>query len=97
MNYMGHYVGALASQGSSRWLLIAGWHPWAVIRVASFVVLGVVLSGPLIGAIAGRRWRWSAEARRWTAIAVVGLVLDIVLKAVLAPVWNRLLISLAGW
>lgn len=97
MNYMGHYVGALASRGASRWLLLAGWHPWALVRVTSYVILGVVLAGPVLFALAGRRWRWSAEARRWSAGAVAGLVLDVLLKATLAPVWNRLLISLAGW
>jgi hypothetical protein len=56
-----------------------------------------VLAGPVLVALAGRRWRWSAEARRWSAGAVAGLVLDVLLKATLAPVWNRLLTSLAGW
>jgi hypothetical protein len=97
MNYMGHYVGALAHHGSSRWLLLAAWHPWSVIRVTSFVILGVVLSGPVIAAIARRRWRWSLEAQRWGLLALAGLLLDVALKAALAPVWNRLLISLAGW
>lgn len=94
MNYMGHYVGALAHHGRSRWLVLAAWHPWSVIRVASFVVLGVVLSGPVL---TGGRWRWNGEARRWVALAMAGLVADALLKASIAPVWRRLLISLAGW
>src|SRR5205807_9822356 len=36
MNYMGHYVGALAASSRHPLLtIILGWHPWAVIRVAS--------------------------------------------------------------
>lgn len=97
MNYMGHYVGALAHHGSSLWLLLLAWHPWSVIRVVSFVVLGVVLGAPLIAAATGGAWHWTAEAWRWTRLAMLGLVLDIVLKAGLAPVWSRLLISLTGW
>ena len=29
--------------------MILGWHPWAVIRVVSFVTIAVVLSPPLLG------------------------------------------------
>ena len=43
MNYMGHYVGTLASASRAsacgRWS--SRWHPWAVIRIISFVVIGV--------------------------------------------------------
>jgi hypothetical protein len=97
VNYMGHYVGSLARHGRSPWLLVAAWHPWSVIRVTSFVILGVVLSGPVLCAARGARWRWDGEARRWTLIAMAGLVADVLLKTSLAPVWRRLLISLAGW
>ena len=49
MNYMGHYVGVLAATSRRPALtMILGWHPWAVIRVISFVVIGVVLSAPLL-------------------------------------------------
>lgn len=97
MNYMGHYVGVLARRGSSEWLFLAGWHPWALIRIASFVVLGVVLAGPVLSAVSGRPRRFPPEAGRWVVIAVAGLVADVLLKAMLAPVWRQLLTSLAGW
>ena len=49
MNYMGHYVGALAASSRRPALtMVLAWHPWAVIRVISFVVIGVVLSVPLL-------------------------------------------------
>jgi hypothetical protein len=85
MNYMGHYVGTLAAIGRRPLLLmVLGWHPWAVIRIVSFVVIGVVLSEPLI---ARRR-----PALPWLAWAGAGLVVDIVLMALLAPAWQRLLV-----
>lgn len=85
MNYMGHYVGTLAAIGRRPLLLlILGWHPWAVIRIVSFVVLGVVLSMPLV---ARRR-----PEKRWLIAAAAGLVVDIGLKALLAPAWQRLLV-----
>ncbi|HSL20928.1 MAG TPA: hypothetical protein VK886_05290 [Vicinamibacterales bacterium] len=97
MNYMGHYVGSLTARGRSSWLLLAGWHPWAVIRITSFVILGVVLAGPVLCAACGTRWRWKGEALGWLATAAGGLVADAVLKSAAAPLWNRLLSSLAGW
>jgi hypothetical protein len=97
MNYMGTYVGSLAA--ASRYPLLAiflGWHPWAVIRVASFVVIGVVLSLPLLSAVL----RFSVdrrESRRLLTWAVCGLLVDIALKAVLAPAWRTMLLRVAGW
>jgi len=73
-----------------------GWHPWAVIRIASFVALGVVLSGPLLARV-GRfsfDWRGSRSIVVW---AGVGLVADVVLKWLLAPSWQRLLLHVVGW
>ena len=50
MNYMGHYVGSLAARSAHPALtMILAWHPWAVIRIISFVTLGVVLASPLLG------------------------------------------------
>jgi hypothetical protein len=96
MNYMGHYVGTLA--GVSRrpaLLMLLGWHPWAVIRVISFVVLGVVLSAPLLSRVLRFEVDWRA-ARRLAAWAGVGLLADIVLKTLLAPAWQRLLLRMLG-
>lgn len=85
MNYMGHYVGTLAAIGRRPLaLMVLGWHPWAVIRIVSFVVIGVVLSVPLVA-----RRRPDTRLLLWAA---AGLVVDIVMKALLAPTWQRLLV-----
>jgi len=97
MNYMGHYVGALAaSSARPMWTMLLAWHPWAVIRVISFVVIGVILSTPLLSRIARVRIDWSA-ARPLLLAAYGGLVIDVVLKALLAPAWQRLLLRVVGW
>jgi hypothetical protein len=97
MNYMGHYVGTLAARSARPVLIMAlGWHPWAVIRVISFVILGVVLSVPVLS----RTARFKVDlrpARSFVAAACAGLVVDIVLKALFAPAWQRLLLRVAGW
>jgi len=97
MNYMGHYVGALAASSARPMLtMLLAWHPWAVIRVISFVVIGVILSTPLLSRIARVRIDWSL-ARPLLLAAYGGLVIDVVLKALLAPAWQRLLLRVVGW
>ena len=97
MNYMGHYVGVLAATSRRPALtMILGWHPWAVIRVISFVVIGVVLSAPLLAKVG--KFRVDRDAsRRLLLYAGAGLLADIVLKTLLAPAWQRLLLRTVGW
>jgi len=97
MNYMGHYVGALAAASRHPFLTMAlGWHPWAVIRVISFVVIGVVLSAPLLSRL-GSFTVDRRAARSLLLGAAAGLVADIILKTLLAPAWQRLLLRVVGW
>jgi hypothetical protein len=97
MNSMGHYAGTLAETSAhpARAMLLA-WHPWAVIRVISFVAIGVVLSAPLLSRIAKFRVDWSGT-RVLLVWSCAGLVLDVLLKTLLAPTWQRLLVRSVGW
>jgi hypothetical protein len=97
MNYMGYYVGALgaASLQPIRAMALA-WVPWALIRIASFVVLGVVLGGVMLGKLFGFTYPLRAQWR-WLLLAACGLVADVVLKWALAPWWRTLIRSAAGW
>jgi uncharacterized membrane protein len=96
MNYMGHYVGTLAASSRRPALtMILAWHPWAVIRVISFVVIGVVLAAPLLSVLMKFRID-RAAARTLLIVSVAGLVADIVLKTLLAPAWQRLLLKTVG-
>jgi hypothetical protein len=97
MNSMGDYVGSMAAASAHPFAsAILGWHPWAVVRIIGFVIVGVVLSGPLIARVSGTTFDLRSE-RRWIVIGAGLLAIDIVLKAVLAPSWGRLLRGLAGW
>jgi hypothetical protein len=97
MNYMGHYVGTLAAMGRHPApLMLLGWHPWAVIRIVSFVVIGVVLSVPLLARVFRFRIDWAA-GRRLLIWSCAGLVADVALKTLLAPAWQRLLLRVIGW
>ena len=97
MNDMGHYAGTLAESSAHpmRTVLLA-WHPWAVIRVISFVVIGVVLSAPLLSRVVKLRVDWT-RGRTMLLWASAGLVADMVLKTLLAPAWQRLLLRSVGW
>jgi hypothetical protein len=94
MNYMGHYVGALAATSRQPAVtMILGWVPWAIVRIVSFVALGVVLGGPVLSRVARFEFKLR-DHQRIIALACIGLVVDIVMKALLAPVWQRWLKAL---
>ncbi len=94
MNYMTFYVVDLvircrdAPEGTLAVLL--AWNPWSAARVVSFVVLGVVLSEPLLALRPGD-WPRASTRWRWAAGAAAGLVIDAALKTLLAPRWPALI------
>jgi hypothetical protein len=97
MNFMAYYAGALGSASANPWLaMLLAWVPWALIRIASFVTLGVILAGPLLARVLRFEYRLRAQAR-WMALAAAGLLADIVLKWALAPAWREMLRGAAGW
>jgi hypothetical protein len=97
MNYMGYYVGALAASSAHPLRAIAlAWVPWSLVRIASFVTLGVVFAGPVLG----RLFRFPytlGNQLRWARLAIAGLALDVLLKWALAPGWRDLIRGAAGW
>jgi hypothetical protein len=97
MNYMAYYVGALGAASAHPWqAMLIAWVPWALIRVASFVTLGVVLGGPLLSRLLHFPFRL-ADQRRWLILATAGLAVDILLKWTLASAWREMIRNAAGW
>ena len=97
MNYMGTYVGSLAAASRHPVLaIVLGWHPWSLIRIVSFVVIGVVLATPLLSRVLHVS-EDRDDSRRLLKWAAAGLVADVVVKALLAPAWQRLLLRVTGW
>jgi hypothetical protein len=92
MNYMGFYVASLHRAGADpatvAWF---GWQPWAICRVAAFVVLGVVLAEPLLSRALRYPYPGLRAARPWIAAAAAGIAADWILKALLAPYWRETL------
>jgi hypothetical protein len=95
VGYMSYYVGALAAAGGAPGTaLLFGWAPWAILRVAGFVIVGLGLSEPLLFAASIRMGGEAAPRaayRSWYITAAVLLGGDMLLKLLLAPAWAALL------
>ena len=95
MGYMSFYVGQvilLAEQPVVAGIL--AWHPWALMRVVDFVILGVSLAKVLLLREGVAAW-WPQE-RRALALAGALWVGDVVLKSVLAGPWSGVIRTLGG-
>ena len=95
LNYMNFYVASLAAATTGApalaWLL--GWPIWAIIRVVGFVAGGTALGHLFVTRIL-RRGIWKPQAfRRWMLVSLALVVLDVLLKAVLAEAWRQMLLK----
>ena len=89
MNYMAFYVASLARAGMPAGsVLLLGWQPWALCRVAAFVALGVVLAEPLLARLRPYPYAGLRSARPFLVAAAAGIAADWILKALLAPLWR---------
>jgi len=89
MNYMAYYVASLARAGVPAWaVLLLGWQPWALCRIAAFVTLGVVLAEPLLARLRPYPYGGLGDSRRFLLAAGAGILADWLLKAALAPQWG---------
>jgi hypothetical protein len=56
---MGYYGGKVAAGSDTPGAAaLLAWHPWAQLRIVSFIVLGVLLAQPLLGRIWNFRVNW---------------------------------------
>lgn len=93
--YMSYFVGSYAA-GSEQWLVgpLVAWVPWSVLRVAAFVLLGAVFSRPVL---VRRLWPMERQEALLVALALTGIVGDVVIKWLTAPAYGLFLRQLAGW
>ena len=90
VGYMSFYVGSLAAGPAPHLAYLFGWPPWAVLRVVAFVILGALLARPLLERL-GRHPISAQGERRLFAVVAGLLVLDMLLKGILASPWAALL------
>ena len=91
LDYMNAYVASYAAASSMpmRGIFLA-WHPWALIRVAAYLLLGVYLT-----ALSLRLWRRTQPLppHSWLVTGFGLTVLDVLMKGLLAPGWRDLLVD----
>ena len=95
MGYMSFYVGQVVLLAEVP--LAAGvlaWHPWALMRVVAFVILGVSVARILLLREGLSSW-WRTE-RPALALAASLWVGDILLKTLISRPWSGVIRSLAG-
>jgi hypothetical protein len=93
VGYMSYFVGSYAAASGHPWLgAAAAWVPWSVIRVCAFVLLGTLFARPLLQR---RIWPFGRREYRLMALATIGLIADIAIKALGAPAYGRFLRQMA--
>ena len=99
VGYMSYFVGSYGAAAEPAWVHflmgpVLAWVPWSVLRVASFVLIGVVLSRPVL---LRRAWPFGRREAVLLGLALSGIVGDIVIKALTAPSYGLFLRQIAGW
>lgn len=103
LNYMSFYVGSLfladAPGAHTMTLSLMGWPIWSIVRVVGFVAGGVAmawLSRTIFERLRDRPATWPGRASHYLSLSVALVILDVLLKALLAPHWRATLASIVG-
>jgi hypothetical protein len=92
--YMSYFVGSYAAASGHPFLgSVLAWVPWSVVRVCAFVLLGALFARPLL---ARRAWPFERWEVRLMALALAGVLVDILVKAFFAPSYGLFLRQLGG-
>jgi len=92
LNYMSFYVASLFTAGAPLWaVLLLGWPPWTISRMAALSTLGVALAEPLVFRLfpAARKNLKVVGRAPYYVAALSGILAGWVLQATLAPFWAR--------
>src|SRR5262249_23417497 len=93
VDYMSYFVGSYAVASAHPVLgAMAAWVPWSVVRVFAFVLLGALFARPLL---VRRVWPFTRLEYQLMALAASGLLVDILMKSLLAPSYGLFLRQLA--
>ncbi len=94
VGYMSYFVGSYAAASGHPLLgAVLAWVPWSVVRVCAFVLLGALFARPLL---ARQVWPFERWEVRLMALAIAGLLVDILVKAFFAPSYGLFLRQWAG-
>jgi hypothetical protein len=94
LNYMNFYVGSLFVQTTNPWLLILfAWQPWAISRVIGYIAVAIGLSELFFSYILKRPIK-KEVIKKYFLGGLFCVILDLFLKTLLAPTWQKLLYSI---
>ncbi len=97
MNYMSFYVGSLLLQSQDfNAVAMLAWPPWAAVRVLAYILTATALAALAYDRVG----LCSIDLARVKRLLLAGgalLLLDVLLKWSLAPVWQPWLLRFAGW
>jgi hypothetical protein len=103
VNYMSFYVGSLfladATGAHTMTLSLMGWPVWSIARVVGFVAGGVAmawLSRTIFERLRDRPAVWPGRAAHYLSLSLALVILDALLKALLAPHWRDTLARIVG-
>jgi hypothetical protein len=94
LNYMNFYVSQLSARSRNSGIaILLGWNFWSVIRVLSYLWLGVILGIPLASYLVNvaQPFQWV-----WLVPGFAGVILDLFLKIYLSNWWRKKLALLLG-
>jgi hypothetical protein len=96
LNYMNFYVAQLVRISANPWMAAClGWPPWSLVRVVGFISTGVALTALSLNLMTRSRGQVPQYPfpQRYLLVGIGFVVADVVVKALLAPVWQRLLLN----
>ena len=96
MNYMNYYVSVLIIMTGNPILSVIGWHPWSVLRVISFIILGCALAWFLTSKITGSPKPRMRAVILMLMLSIILEAADIILKTTIGSIWRDLILSFFG-
>lgn len=103
LNYMSYYVAGLfladAMGAHTLKLALMGWPIWSILRVVGFIA-GAVAATDLTLAVLrrgrGRPLPWPGASANVLSLSLALVILDALVKALLAPAWRLALLPIVG-
>lgn len=100
LNYMNFYVGELfradaGGQFTTR-LILMSWPVWSIARVVGFIAGAVAATELTLAAVArlrDRPSRWPGRSSYYLSLSLALVILDALVKALLAPTWRASLLE----
>ena len=99
LNYMNYYVVTLTLESADPLTAaLMGWHPWAVLRVVGYIATATALAAVTVRRVRRRRGGRDPHALPLGLLATgfVLVVIDAIVKALLAPAWREGLLRALG-